>query len=806
MRMSAAPCLVVVSVLLAVMMMSVYGEGIDTISLISPQNSTMTSADNGSLEFLFSYSGDNASASCTLFVNGDASYTGNASVDTNTTFYANSTIPEGTNQWYVNCTNVTTSQSEIRTLNVDRTGPDMSVASPEPRAYGSYFIDFNVTLSENGSSCVYSLGGDNASLSMLNGTNFHQRNWSVGDGNYSVKFHCNDSSGNMNSTSLNFSVNHNAKKFILIGVDGMQYSHYLDLMNAGQLQGIEMLIGESGWNGSANITGHYTTATAPGNAEIHTGINENITNITDNTPYKAIPPGNTTFERIKAFNPGIATGLVYGKTTTYIPDSILANAKNGSVDWWHNATTYVNTVWLGGSSCTYGQNVSTKAGEFIENYANTSFYLVVYFGEPDCSGHVYGDESVGYNESFFNVNDSVRVLLDILAENGINDTTQILLTADHGWNENTTGHSIRDPGTVILPLITNNESLVANETTDGIREQCEVAPTILDFFGVNISYYSDITAGGCDSMIGSTECVPDWSCGSWSTCVNSQQSRTCTDLNGCEPDDIQAQSCSSSGRRSSWSSSTQQTRKATVELNLSEPSRIRNTNSLQEGIRNAIGFDIRNDENMEGILRTSESIRPHFRGSREVAAEASRTTVRTVMNYSGKERLENVMIYEVFPKEFAESASEVNVTAPGANVWVIEEDPSWLMVFPDVSEGGSLEVVYEVAGNKDSGITGSIITEVYAQPPEEEPEVVPECTPGHSECSEGLVMVCGQDSEWVVLEYCPNGCDADGVICAELQTMKGGPEDLTDMLIIACVMMLAIIALGIVYARTSWAA
>jgi hypothetical protein len=33
--------------------------------------------------------------------------------------------------------------------------------------------------------------------------------------------------------------------------------------------------------------------------------------------------------------------------------------------------------------------------------------------------------------------------------------------------------------------------------------------------------------------IPATECAPNWSCTSWSSCTNSQQTRTCTDLNNC---------------------------------------------------------------------------------------------------------------------------------------------------------------------------------------------------------------------------------------------------------------------------------
>jgi len=38
-------------------------------------------------------------------------------------------------------------------------------------------------------------------------------------------------------------------------------------------------------------------------------------------------------------------------------------------------------------------------------------------------------------------------------------------------------------------------------------------------------------------------CTSSWSCGSWSSCTDSQQTRTCTDTNGCQIDKTETQSC-----------------------------------------------------------------------------------------------------------------------------------------------------------------------------------------------------------------------------------------------------------------------
>ncbi len=82
----------------------------------------------------------------------------------------------------------------------------------------------------------------------------------------------------------------------------------------------------------------------------------------------------------------------------------------------------------------------------------------------------------------------------------------------------------------------NYFEFVANATKTG---SYSITITTLDSSG---AYSSTL------SLEVSTTCHPDWDCTSWSSCINSLQTRTCTDLNSCgnesgKPDE--EQSCSS---------------------------------------------------------------------------------------------------------------------------------------------------------------------------------------------------------------------------------------------------------------------
>jgi subtilisin family serine protease len=290
-------------------------------------------------------------------------------------------------------------------------------------------------------------------------------------------------------------------QMIVIGVDGFQYNHYVSMLVSGQLGNFTRLMRNNGWNGTLNITGHSLTETAPGNAELATGLNETLNRVSNNTAKLSAPEGNTTLERLENFNSSIVTGCIYGKNKDYI-FAIYGNSWQ-DINWWQNRSTYSPASWPNGSGYDNSIDVATKATEFIGNYSNQSFYLFVYFGVPDGSGHnnSAGDNSMDYNLSFINVDSGLGILLNSLENNGINESVRIIITADHGWNEGTTGHATANSDTIVLPLITNNYSMVSYNTSDGVREQCEVAPTTLDYFGLPVSAYQEIIDNGCESMI-----------------------------------------------------------------------------------------------------------------------------------------------------------------------------------------------------------------------------------------------------------------------------------------------------------------
>jgi hypothetical protein len=300
------------------------------------------------------------------------------------------------------------------------------------------------------------------------------------------------------------------KQVILIGVDGWHHDHFMSMLTAGSLPNFQRVLNTGGWVGTARITGHDNTVTAAGNAELHSGLPDSITGVYENECGVRIPAGKTVFERLKAFDPAIYTGSIYGKETgtpdnpCYIPETILTNAKNaGAIDWWQSKYTYASTSWPDYNGvCDNSIHVAQKALEFIQSHADDPFYLVVYFGVPDCSGHAYSEDDPHYDAAIINVNAGLGVILDELERLGIRNDTQIIMTGDHGWNTGTNDHSVANDDTLTLPLVATNQNFVSTVPASG-RKQCDISATTLNYFGMTAPGYQDITNVGCSSMLGS---------------------------------------------------------------------------------------------------------------------------------------------------------------------------------------------------------------------------------------------------------------------------------------------------------------
>ena len=187
------------------------------------------------------------------------------------------------------------------------------------------------------------------------------------------------------------------------------------------------------------------------------------------------------------------------------------------------------------------------------------------------------------------------------------------------------------------------------------------------------------------------------------------------------------------------------------------------------------------------------------------------------MTYRGTKKAKNLIIYEKVPKTFANSAKYITVNASGARITVVEEDPSWMILFPEVNPGDELSITYETAGRKGSAVPGQVDTEVYAEslqdiapPALPAPPAPPQiCTAAGTRCSGNLLQRCSDDgTRWNTVQTCQYGCDAVEIICKEKpqeSPAAGSGAEMTNLLtqvMVASVMIIIILILSsLIYLR-----
>jgi hypothetical protein len=296
---------------------------------------------------------------------------------------------------------------------------------------------------------------------------------------------------------------------ILIGWDGAQRGHLLEMLEKGELPHLAALRREGRLIPTSVTTGK--TQTKPGWSEILTGYSAVKLGIISNRDYQPIPSGYTIFDRIENHwgAENVATMFIGGKINNIGnqgPHEICLNCEardagtRAKTGWWKkdDVSTRVKTSdgepqrWgpregepyfhtaQGVDHYLTGLGPAEKVGEAVladlQAYQDRRFFAFFHFEEPDEQGHIYGENSPEYSEALKTTDQWLGRIMDKLRELGIYEKTLIMVTSDHGMDENGNEHR-RAPRMV---LVTNSHRSLRDE---GDRK--DVAPTILDAWGID---------------------------------------------------------------------------------------------------------------------------------------------------------------------------------------------------------------------------------------------------------------------------------------------------------------------------------
>ncbi|MCK5452644.1 MAG: hypothetical protein KAI51_04345, partial [Candidatus Aenigmarchaeota archaeon] len=199
-------------------------------------------------------------------------------------------------------------------------------------------------------------------------------------------------------------------------------------------------------------------------------------------------------------------------------------------------------------------------------------------------------------------------------------------------------------------------------------------------------------------------------------------------------------------------------KEATVKTELSQGIALENNEKLRNMLVEAFGMPDMNINDMDSMLRNSNTLSSRMQVERKVEVSSGKSYMRMSMKYEGNETVTGFVIYDIVPKSFAQSAKDIKVTAPGAEVLVVEDDPEFAIIFSSLSPGETINIDYEVDAEVDADVVSSFSAEIYASSiGEDSPACAQVITPARNlntgECVE-YPTPCDVPDGWDVVGSC----------------------------------------------------
>lgn len=341
---------------------------------------------------------------------------------------------------------------------------------------------------------------------------------------------------------------YNYSKVILIVWDGTEYDTFEYLFNMNRLQGLKEFYGaDSLSNGSAQngsfaklyITDHITW-TDSGHATMLTGFNSDITNTSDigEPKYQIIPENLTLFEKLN--QSGVITAAILsrdGAKRWTNNDSIVQDKsrdglvghgfmqyefqnaigsmqyfwdpKNFSVE--NNIYIYYNNKTITNVSTNetvYFSELKSKIVEqyvekWLYNHTQDRFFLFVHFGDPDAAGHNSTCCGELYQDAIIADADSLNKITNFIKTLGIDNSTIVILTTDHGFFKSLMNHhGAPYPTETIYGIRRSRETfktfvMTNKKIWEGIpfANQTDLAPTIYELMNISSESITPVLNG-----------------------------------------------------------------------------------------------------------------------------------------------------------------------------------------------------------------------------------------------------------------------------------------------------------------------
>jgi len=275
---------------------------------------------------------------------------------------------------------------------------------------------------------------------------------------------------------LNLSLKEEKQRVIVIGIDGFSTECIKDVPT------IDWLKTQCSWTFRARTV--FQAVSGPGWSSIlcsldpiDTGIVDNdwvpewkggnpkIHSISGKVPFKCI------FENIKKNNPQKRTHYYYNWPFL----SYFGNSSIGFVD----QEISCNGDEKGYEECDRQVLLSTLDAIRQDNFE----FLFAYFGNLDEIGHKSGFCDAEYSKEMSNMDGRVFDIVSQLRDQGIFESTTIIITSDHGATSHTKDHGTPDDQNILIPWIICGPGIKKGYEIESRVHNLDTSPTVSSIMG-----------------------------------------------------------------------------------------------------------------------------------------------------------------------------------------------------------------------------------------------------------------------------------------------------------------------------------
>lgn|GEM_PF-771053 len=396
-----------------------------------------------------------------------------------------------------------------------------------------------------------------------------------------------------------------------------------------------------------------------------------------------------------------STGYAINNTGGYNYTTI----KNVNIVQGNASVSGAYAIYLNSSSNAIIENSNITSAYYLENAGATNNFTNTNFTE-------LRNISLADSTSQFNYRDgssSIWLKTNISAAGNISRIIVNWTNSTMRWNDTNYTANITANYTIsgLLPSLGYN----IYNTSNGTQTKSYIKVT--DSSG-NLPGFVILLNGNTELLL--STCTESWSYSAWSTCSSSSQSRTGTDDNNCGTtiNRTLTQSCSSGSSSSSGGGggSSSSSNKKTTHPKIIPPGLLKNT-KLQAALEKVMAKGHMDQNAVNNLIRLSNEISGDANITRTIET-GSKSNVTTKIKYTGTKAAKKYVIYENVSKSFANSSNKITVSAPGANIEVVETDPTYAIAYDTVNPNQELTITYSVNNAVPTNAVDSFSTEVYA--------------------------------------------------------------------------------------------